>query len=437
MNVPCRVSGVLVACLVVTAPVDAQIDNPSISTPTTLYYHIFDTFNNFVINTQPMDVSFFEVGGTSFPTVTGTPANEAMGAQYDFNTIYGTSTAGPVEYEFIENGKPRFHLERGIAADVEIDADVQPVSYLYIDVRDFTGQDEASNVLPELTVRFTMRTGDQPGRDADYDGGDLIMHGEKTATVCADGATAPAPAEEACTQALDGLHDVLLPDADGIVEFAIPMEVAMDTIPKEDAFNVRIDWWQEDAAGAVCGEDQCAEGYLRLAADQDHLPRLEMNVLNPVYIDFIHPQVAAGTLLIHAGVNSPWGTYDVDADSINLTIDGPSRPVDVQRVVAQNQHVHGFHHKAAEITYLWKFRQEEAATGDYTITLEVPNAAGTATATGQAGFTIEGKRAYGVDATGQVVPETEAEDGKDSPGPGAVLFLVPALAALALRRWSR
>lgn len=435
MNLLGRGSAVLMASLLLVAPAGAQIDNPRASTPTTLYYHIFDTFNNFVINTQPMDVSFFEVGGTSFPTVTGTAANEVMGAQYDFNTIYGTSTAGPVEYEFIENGKPRFHLERGIAADVQIDTSVQPVSYLYIDVRDLTGQDEASNVLPQLTVRFTMRTGDQPGTQADYDGGDLIMHGQKTATVCADGTTAAAPAEEACTQAVSGLHDVLLPDADGIVEFAVPMEVEMGTIPAGDAFNVRIDWWQEDPAGAVCGEDQCAEGYLRLAADQDHLPRMEMSILNPVYIEFIHPQVAAGTLLIHAGVNSPWGTYDVAGDDIKLTIDGPSQPVDVQRVVAQNQHVHGFHHKAAEITYLWKFRNEGAATGDYTITLEVPNAAGTATATGQAGFTVDGKRAYGVDDTGEVVPETKAEAVKESPGVG--LLVLPVLAALVLRRRSQ
>lgn len=418
--------------LVMAAPAGAQIDNPDDSAPTTLYFHVFDTFNNFVINTQAMDASFFDVGGTSFPTVSGTPANTAAGAQYDLNTIYGVSTAGPVEYGFIENGQPRYHFERGIAADVKIDDSVEPVSYIYIDVRDFVGLDEASNILPELTVRVTMRTGDAAGEDADYDAGELIMQGQVTATLCSDGDTAAVPVEQMCSAALSNAVDVLLPDDAGIVEVAIPMELSMTTIPKSDAFNIRIDWWQEDPAGVVCGEDQCAEGYLRLAADPDHLPRLEMNILNPIYIEFIHPQVAAGTLLIHTGVNSPWGTYDVDAQNIKLVVDGPTAPVDLQRVVAQNQHVHGLHDKAAEITYLWRFRAEDAQNGEYTINLEVPNMAGTAVATGTAGFTIEGKRAYGVDDTGEVVPESEDDKpDKGSPGP---LILLPLAVALLRRR---
>lgn len=435
MGLTGRVVSVSLAAILLAAPASAQIDNPSASTPTTLYYHIFDTFNTFVINTQPMDVSFFEVGGTSFPTVSGTPANEAMGAQWDFNTIYGTSTAGPVEYGFIENGKPRFHHERGIAADVEIDTSVQPVSYLYIDVRDVTGQDEVSNILPELTVRFTMRTGDSPGTDADYDSGNLIMHGQKTATVCADGESDPAPAEQLCSDVVANASEVLVPDAEGIVEFAVPLELEMGTIPKGDAFNMRIDWWQEEPSGQVCGEDQCAEGYMRLAADQDHLPRLEMNIVNPVYIEFIHPQVAAGTLLIHTGANSPWGTYDLDTTNISVSVEGPTDPGTLERVVAQNQHVHGLHDQAAEITYLWRFREADAEKGEYTIKLEVPNQAGTATATGQAGFTIDGKKAYGVDDTGEVVPESDQETSSDksSPGPGA-LIVIPLAVALLRRR---
>ncbi|MFO1532449.1 MAG: hypothetical protein ABR562_01930, partial [Thermoplasmatota archaeon] len=95
------------------------LNNPTKATPTSLYFHIFDIFNNFAINTQVQHPGFFKVGGTNFPTAVTAQTN------YDFNTIYGYSTSGPVEYGFIENGQPRFHPERGIASDVTIDGGAQ------------------------------------------------------------------------------------------------------------------------------------------------------------------------------------------------------------------------------------------------------------------------------------------------------------------------
>jgi hypothetical protein len=187
----------LLAGMLAAAPAQAQL-NPDQSTPTVLYFHIFDTFNAFPINTQPMDVAFFEVGGTSFPTVSHTIVSQQAG-DFDFNTIRGFSTSGPVEYDFIENGRPRFHPERGIAADVELDPAVQPVLRLYMDVRDlFSSDAHPHNVtctavcagpvdgalnpvmdqwdglpqaLPLFTFRYSMRAGNVLGDDAALDAG--------------------------------------------------------------------------------------------------------------------------------------------------------------------------------------------------------------------------------------------------------------------------
>jgi hypothetical protein len=404
----------------------AQLENPSSSTPTTLYFHIFDTFNAFPINTQPMDVGFFGVSGTNFPTVA------AQG--YDFNTIYGFSTSGPVEYDFIENGRPRFHPERGIAADVLIDEAVQPVAYLYVDVRDLVGADTQGaglpQVLPSLTFRITVRSGNEVAQDEVLDAGELLMSGQRTAHVAdthslgANGALPPSGPDGA---------PVLVADEDGVVEFAVPLTVAKPAIPKSDSFNVRIDWYQDPVGGQ---EDEVAEGWMRLVLDQKHLPRLEMAVLNPVYIEFIHPQVAAGTLLIHSGVNSPWGTYDVDVGNMTLSIEGPAQPRELARVVTQNAHVHGLHDQAAEVTWLWDFRAEDAPSGDYTLRLAVPNLAGTAAASGAATFTIEGTRAYGFDEAGNEVAPAAAPDGKQSPAPPVPALLL-GLAALALASAAR
>ena len=428
----------LAALLSVAWPVQAQLQNPEESTPTTLYFHIFDTFNAFPINTQPMDVSFFEVGGTNFPTASNTIVSDQLG-DYDFNTIRGFSTSGPVEYDFIENGRPRFHPERGIAADVKIDASVQPVVYLYMDVRDLFSTDASDpevglpQVLPSFTFRFTMRTGNDVGPDADLDAGQLLMSGQTTAHVVdthALGANSPFAGQTAP----DGTP-IFVPDESGIVEFAIPLDVASHTIPKADSFNVRIDWYQ-NPSGQPDQDDSVAEGWMRLVSDAQHQPRLELAILNPVYIEYIHPEVAAGILLIHSCVNSPWGTYDVDVANITVAVEGPSAPTTLQQVISQNSHVHGLHDRCAEVTYLWRFRDEGAKNGDYDIRLDVPNVGGASVASGQAGFTVEGKKAYGIDEGGDVVEPAAGDEDKESPMPvgPAIALLVIALAALVRRR---
>jgi hypothetical protein len=417
----------LLALAVLAQPGTAQLENPDSPTPTTLYFHIFDTYNPFPVNTQAMDVGFFEVSGSNFPTI----ASQG----YDFNTIRGFSTSGPVEYGFLENGRPRYHPERGIAADVRIDPAVQPVAYLYLDVRDFFGSDAEGfglpQVLPSFTMRVTMRTGNEIGPDEQLDAGALVMGGQRTAHV-SDGHMAPTNGAVGGQTGPDG-NPVLVPDEHGVVEFAVPLDLSQPVIPRSDSFNLRIDWYQ-NPTGDPSQDDQYAEGWMRLVLDEAHLPRLEMSILNPVYIDFIHPRVAAGTLLVHAGVNSPWGTYDVDVANVSLAIEGPAAPRELGLVVSQNAHVHGLHDQAAEVTWLWKFRDEDAPSGDYTLKLQVPNRAATSTAAGQAGFAIEGKKAYGLDDAGEVVEPVQGAAGKASPAPGFAMALVAAGLAGALRR---
>ncbi|MGB1697200.1 MAG: hypothetical protein ACPHK8_02240 [Thermoplasmatota archaeon] len=427
-----KVLAALVVCLLAPTAT-AQLSNPNESTDTTLYFHIFDTLNRFVINTQPMNTEYFEVGGSNFPTITGTPVNTLYGVEWDFNTIYGTSTAGPVEYKITENGKPRFHPERGIAADVVLDQGVQPVVYLYVEVRDFTGLDFAPNALPTFTFDVNVREGDDPGKDADLDQGTLIMSGSETYNLCAGNEVGASglPIEDVCA-ALPLTDPTLFPDENGIIEVAIPLTIQQGTIPKSEAFNVRLDWYQFAEYGAE--PDQFAEGYMRFHASDAYQPHMKLNIMNPVYVEFLHPQVAAGTLLIHSGVNSPWGTYDVDVNNMTVSVTGPSTPGELKRVVSQNAHVHGLHDKAAEITYLWKFRDEKAANGDYVIDISVPNVAGTSTATARAGFTVEGAKAFGTDTEGNEVTGTEGET-EDTPGIGLLVSLgTLGLLGLALRR---
>jgi hypothetical protein len=425
--------------LTLAVPAQAETKNPNVSTPATLYFHIFDTFNLFPINTQAPDVAFFKVGGTNFPSI----ASQG----FEFNTIRGYATSGPVEYDFIENGQPRFHPERGIAHDVLIDKSAKPVAHLFLNVRDFLGSHTAPGVLPSFTMAFTMREGNSVGSGKELDATPLIMKGALSAHVVSLLACpqqldlSPAPSVPVCDasangavpagDAPDGLP-VLVADANGTVEFAIPIDVESDRIPKADAYNVRIDWYQ-NPTGNADQDRQYSEGFLRLVSDAEHHPRLDLAILNPVYIEYIHPEVAAGILLIHTCVNSPWGTYDVDVANMTIALDGPTKPQAMPVVTSQNAHTHGLHDKCAEVTYLWRFRDEGAKDGTYAIHVAVPNLAQSSTATGDAAFTVEGKKAFGVDQNNNVVAPLEGTTSKSSPA-ASLAALAAMLGAVLLRR---
>jgi hypothetical protein len=423
-----------------------EVKNPTASTPTTLYFHLFDTFNLFPINTQAPDVAFFKVGGTDFPSI----ASQG----FAFNSVRGYATSGPVEYNFIENGQPRFHPERGIAKDVLLDKSVQPVAHLYLNVRDFLGTHVAPDALPTFTFAVTMREGNS-GPDAELDANPVILQGAMSAHVVSllvcpqelnlsPGSPAPDPiAAPVCsgaandalpdgTSAPDGLP-ILVADANGTVEFPVKLNLVGDKIPKADAYNVRVDWYQ-NPTGSADQDRQYAEGFLRLISDAQHHPRLDLAILDPVYIEYIHPEVAAGILLIHTCVNSPWGTYDVDVANMTVSVDGPSKPLRLAVVTSQNAHNHGLHDKCAEVTYLWRFRDEGAKDGTYAIHLAVPNVGRSATATGDAGFTVEGKRAFGVDQNHQVVAPEGGTATKSSPAAGPVALAAVLGVALLRRR---
>jgi hypothetical protein len=494
MSISRRGSAILIvlAAFVATPFATAQdsIDNPDESTPTTLYFHIFDTINRFVINTEPMDAEFFEVGGANFATTPGTGI-EGSGVigwnledGYDLNTVYGYSTAGPVEYEFIENGKPRFHPERGIAQEVIIDPSVQPMVYLYLDVRDAVGG-SAQSALPDFNVRVTLQEGDDPGLDAKLDDGRDIMSGRMTvqaidtdlqpgakflcdATCCEPGKediytdcqalylafggfrdSEPTKVDVPVDQALEGqsvgAQQFVIPDDNGIVQVIVPLTMHQDTIPKKEAYNVRLDWFTSDPAdGAVIPDDQLSTGWLRLASDPEHLTRMEFNVMNPIYFSFIHPQVAGGSLLIHAGGNSPWGTYDVNLEEVEIEViheSGTKVPDNqLKKLLNSNEHVHGLHDEDAQMTFLWDFRDNEAEVGEYTIKMKITNDAvddngdyaASATAQGEAKFIISETEAIGLDTSGKIVEATSTLDSGEVESPGVGAFGAMALLGAAL-----
>jgi hypothetical protein len=293
--------------------------------------------------------------------------------------------AGPVESDFVEGGAPRFHPEEGLAADITL----QSARLLWsLDLPDDT------HLAVPLRLRAEIREGspEQPG--------DLVAQGE--------------------TPGIAALA--------GIVDLVVPLEVVGDgRVEKAEGFTLLV--WLED------GKDCASPETLRAAAvsRSGHRSRLEVATEEGVYIEFVHPQVAAGILLIHAAFNSPFGAADLDRDNLTLRVEGPSTPQAMQRVVSQNDHVHGLHDLPVEVTWLWRFRDEGALPGDYALEVTVTNRAGTSTASLNASFHVSEEGAHGVDDEGSKVPPQD-EDAQAAPSAAIPFLAVAALAAATVRR---
>lgn len=440
MRVP-HAAVIALAALLAAPPALAQgvgIQNPEAPTPTTLYFHL-SAYQDFPINTQLPDDRFSQETsrGLTAPTTSCVPEEEGVTTQASksFHTFYGFSTPGYVEYDFTEetNGQsgPRIHPERGLASDVRLATDEPAHVYWYLKTQ-FTGGDRRTpedledlpTIVPEASVRATIRTGDEVSIGAEaYNSGDLIAQGQSAPVLLA-----PVASEHYLPQD-DGSH---------VYEFKVPLEFSKQEILEEEAYNVRIDVFMDVPP---CNEDPDASlmpSNVEVYTSPDLRPRLEWSIMNPIEILYIHPEPVGQELILHTGFNSPWGNYDVDEGpgGVEVTIEGPSEAQNVVRAaVVQRTHEHGYHFEPVDMTYVWPYQKEGADNGDYTITVTARNDQGTATATGTAVFKVGPN--VGVDTDGNEVQHQQGDEGsQDTPavGPLAALGLLGAAVALRRRR---
>lgn len=430
-----RVLAVLVAMLMASGTAMAQsstIDNLDTPTPTTLYFHL-DAHQDFPINTQPPDDRYAKgsTRGLLASTTTCTPEGTPGQFHQDHHTVYGFSTPGYVEYEYEEDGGPRIHPERGLAYNVRLDDDTGMTGYWYLRTTVDSGQasSDINNMpvlVPQVVVRFTMRTGDEVSFGAEaYNQGEVIAQGESEPV-------ALVPSEET-----PGYH----PQEDGshVYEIQVPLDVKKDEIPADEdtgGYNMRVDVFTQVPGCDSDPDSSFMPGSVEIYTSPDYRPRLDLTVMNPVRIEYIHPQFVGDDLLIHTSLNSPWGNYDVDETEGGITMDvsGPTAASNVFRVAfEQKHHEHGFHFEAVDVTYQWDYEQDQAADATYDLTVTVWNDQRTASATGSA--TIDVGSLTATDDEGNVVQQVQTEE-KDTPLPVWLPLLGVLVAALLLRRRS-
>lgn len=444
----------------------AGIANPTTPTPTTLYFHIIG-HDDMPINTQsPQDnwTAQDALGlGTASSSCAGVgadvPDQGFVGQEH--HTFYGYSSPSIVEYNYLENGKPRTHPERGLSYDVQIDNSAPWMLHWYLKTQAVASNTNAGGadpnsapvVVPNVVVRATVRSGDgiSIGNKA-YNSGDIIAQGQSAPITLAGAATDQVNTDktgfEGYTAAADGSQ---------IYGFALPLTINNPVIPKLTGYNVRIDVFM---ANPACS-DPSNGGYVmannvRIYSDKDHRPRMTLNVDNPIRIEYMHPEFVGDELVVHTAENSPWGNYDVNNQQggVELHITGPGFEGDpphlARAAFVQRFHEHNFHTQAVDVTYAWAYKDDRAQLGTYTVTLTAKNLQETATAKGVTTFEI-GKNGLVVQKCGQLeqgsgasakaacTTEDQSLQGgitpKKSPGAGIVFGVgLLAVAALARRR---
>lgn len=407
---------------------DVGIQEVDQSTPTVLYMHIADARNDFPINTQPPDDRFNQ--GASFGLFTQSqtcfddPTGQAGLLNNEYHTYYGYSTPGYVEYDFQEDGLPRYHTERGISFDVRLDTAEPFTLYWYLETQYIAGDNQALPlnpnqhpvVVPNVKVIATMREGDAVsiGHEA-LNSGAVIASGETEPMLLEPNAENHA--------AVDGRH---------VYEFAVPMTFEKEIITRDEAYNIRIDVAMELPVCPNTPEEHIMPNLVAVHTSPDHRPRMELSIMNPIRIEYIHPQFVGEEMVIHTSFNSPWGNYDVDeaAGGIEVGVEGPSKAASLVRAAfVQRHHDHFHHQEPVDVTYIWPYKNDNAQKGEYLVHVSVWNDQHTAQAKGIAKFDIASRTAY--DDQGQKVANQNQDPGKDSPAAG-LLILLGSLGAAAV-----
>lgn len=362
------------------------LQNPAGPAPVTLYFHIAD-FQDFPVNSQEPAKDFVADSGAGITTsstscVPATPA----GTGQSFHTLHGFSSPGFVEYQFIVQGRPRFHPERGLAYDLNLSGDTIVVHW-YVSTQDGAptagGQNpnDAPIAVPQVVVAATMRTGGaiQIGGGG-YDSGQLIAQGQSEPAMLAGPAT-PTVSPQLNWTVVDGRN---------VYEVKVPMHIQLHTVPRDGGFSLRIDTFV--ALPGPCTDP--ARGYLMPNVVSVHSsagfrPRMDIELGQPLRVEYLHPQFVGDQLYLHTSANSPLGNYDVDANRTIVAVTGPSSAPSLYRAATvQRTHEHGAHTQPVDVTFVWPYADDGAPPGVYTVTLEVWNDQHTASAHAEASFTI-------------------------------------------------
>lgn len=380
----------LLLALVLAVPQAAgqDADAPvAASVPTDLYFHLI-SIQDFPINTQQPPPERREevawgIGAHTLSCLGDTDPPYVGALEHAYHTMRGYANPGPVDYVYVENGQPRLYPERGVRGNVTIDSAYPASAQWFLIARAATEPNVPGPVVaPSVAVRVTVRTGNALSiDDGSYDAGTLILQGQSESVTLLNGLALRrdgSASEQVRASQVDGTW---------VYGFDIPLTMESPTIPASEGYNVRVDTFV-DVPG--CHEPQTTgtvmPNVLNAYLDAKHQPRLHVAVVNPIRIDFLHPQIVGDDLLVHAQMRSVWGDHDLPRSGWTLDVQGPiGAGFQLQPKVPRSHcHCYGEDAPALGATYVWKGGAN--VPGHYDVQFTVANLQATATATASTAF---------------------------------------------------
>ncbi len=423
---------ILVVGALVSAPAAAQeagLRNPTASTPSVLYFHL-NGMADFPITPEspPRGYDVSEGGGVAWTSACAPENPVTTLASQSLHTLYGYGSWGSVDYA--SGGDLAESPGRGLGYDAMLDGNqtARVVWYLETQAGALAGAGGGGQLplfVPAIHVTVTVRSGDNISvNDEAYEMGELVASGDSGQIFLDPTGMTPGAAQSN--------------DVDGRRVYEIPVNLALEQqlLRQDRGYNVRVDVWMD----SVCPGP--TSGYLmpnvvRHHSSDDHRPRLEWSVFNPVRIEYLKPDLVGDRIVLGARATTPWGPAGIDSDSVTLG-GTPEAAFELVKThqgyeawATGHEPIHSHRADPANVEYTWVW-SAAPSQGKLAFALAVSDLSGS-WANATALLDLDGRTATAVTLDGLVT--TSLAGGKEAPAPGiAILLAALAVVAVGLAR---
>ena len=413
---------VLSAAFAAVSGASAQQEPPAEETTSlvTFYGHVFGhtRAQPMPMNTQfPVGAADYSLGSYDWCGGPALPCEESTSPE-----LWLYSTAGFVQVKQRELfSYDLIHNERGLTKDTSLDTSKEVIATVYMsaDAHAWPSNTCDPGVPADVPIAFPCWNWD-PGYlpqwqvEATLFTGVLGEHGGAAteapdiAAAFADGKLTPL------AQGVSEPQDVLSLEAAGeptAWKFDINLGAPeRGTIAKEESYVVRFRWYSLLPDGS---QGIPPPLIWNLNGGEQYPASITLPVKGAFNVEMVLPQFVYDKLVILGIMNTPWGSYDVDHDSIKLDVrDAGGQSVPVTRItrLADFSVAHDGHYKPVNVTYVWDYQQEKLKPGDYTVTISGANFQGSASASCTGGFTLRDDGTPGDIRVGECGVRTISDD---------------------------
>lgn len=195
-------------------------------------------------------------------------------------------------------------------------------------------------------------------------------------------------------------------------------------VPYENDLIVEFEWYQEtDGQKYIIGGGAVAPNW-NVNSGEDYPNNVVLPVRNPLDVELVFPRFIHDKLVILSVINTPWGSYDIQHESIEMTIrDGSGNVVtpdpDLISHHTDSSVAHAGHYNPINTTWIWDYQEQGLEPGDYTIEVAATNFQESYSTSTEATFTIDKKGVGGEVSSGQSGLQSFTEEQLESFKEGA------------------